>query len=245
MRIVLNGALGCMGAEVRRLVDGSDEHCIAAGVDVFGDGVNCLNDLFDFKGKADVIIDFSDHAGTRHLLEYAVKKNIPVVIATTGHTEKELASIRAAAEKIAVFRSANMSLGVALLAELAVKTAAVMTDADIEIVETHHNRKPDAPSGTALMLADAIKTVREKAEFKLGRAGSAKRGKNEIGIHAVRRGNIVGIHEVIVSDGTQTITLRHEAHTRALYAEGALSAARFIVGRPAGAYDMNSIIRGG
>lgn len=244
MRIVLNGALGCMGAEVRRLVDGSDEHCIAACVDIAGDGAECLKHIADFSEKADVIIDFSNHAGTKELLTYAVSAGIPVVVATTGHTEEELALIGEAAKKLAVFRSANMSLGVALLAELAVKTASVMPDADIEIIETHHNRKLDAPSGTALMLANAIKKVREQAVFKLGRAGNAKREKNEIGIHAVRRGNIVGIHEIVVSTDTQTITLRHEAHTRALFAEGALSAARFIAGRPAGLYDMNSIVKG-
>lgn len=244
MDIIINGALGRMGAEVKRIAGETDDCSVAACVDIAGNGGECLKTIADFSGKADVIIDFSNHAGTKELLSYAVSTGIPVVLATTGHTDEELASINEAAKRIAVFRSANMSLGVALLAELAVKTASVMPDADIEIIETHHNRKLDAPSGTALMLADAIKTVREKAELKLGRAGNAKREKNEIGIHAVRRGNIVGIHEIVVSTDTQTITLRHEAHTRALFAEGALSAARFIAGRPAGLYDMYSIVKG-
>lgn len=244
MDIVLNGALGRMGTEVKKLADASERYAIAACVDVAGDGVGCLRGIDDYNGTADVIVDFSNHAGTKALLAYAVRTNTPVVIATTGHTDDELEAIKEAAKTVAVFHSANMSLGVALLAELAVKTASVMPDADIEIIETHHNRKLDAPSGTALMLANAVKAVREKAEFRLGRAGNAKREKNEIGIHAVRRGNIVGIHEVIVSTDSQTITLKHEAHTRALFAEGALSAAEFITGKPAGLYDMYSIVRG-
>lgn len=244
MKILLNGACGRMGREIEKLVSASKAHEIAAGVDKMANVGGCYTDINDFNGEADVIIDFSNHLGTAELLDYAVKRNIPAVIATTGHTDDEVKIIEKAAEKIAVFHSANMSLGVALLVELAVKTAAVMPDADIEIVETHHNRKLDAPSGTALMIANAIKKVREKAEFKLGRAGSAKREKNEIGIHAVRRGNIAGIHEVLVSTDTQTITLKHEAHSRALFAEGAISAAEFLAGKPAGLYDMNSIIRG-
>lgn len=244
MKILLNGACGRMGSEVERLVIASDSNEIAARVDKMADGNGCFASISDFDGEADMIIDFSNHLGTAELLNYAVKRKLPVVIATTGHTDDELKMIEDAAKKTAVFHSANMSLGVALLVELAVKTAAVMPDADIEIVETHHNRKLDAPSGTALMIANAIKKVREKAEFKLGRAGSVKREKSEIGIHAVRRGNIVGIHEVLVSTDSQTITLKHEAHSRALFAEGAISAAEFLLGKPAGLYDMNSIISG-
>ena len=245
MEIILNGALGHMGREVKKLADASEKCTIAACVDIAGDGTEVLCGIDEYRGSADVIVDFSNHAGTKTLLDYAVKMRTPVIIATTGHTEEELEAIKEAAQTVAVFHSANMSLGVALLAELAVKTAEVMPDADIEIIETHHNRKLDAPSGTALMLANAIRKVRETAELKLGRAGSAKREKNEIGIHAVRRGNIVGIHEVIVTTDSQTITLKHEAHTRALFAEGALSAAEFIAGKPAGLYDMYSIVRGG
>lgn len=242
MKIIIFGAGGRMGKEVEKLVEASDVHSVAAKIDKFSDDGSCLKDINDFTGEADVIIDFSNHLATKELTEYAAAKNIPVVISTTGHSEEELAMINAAAEKVAVFHSANMSLGVALLCELAVKAAAVMPDADIEIVETHHNRKLDAPSGTALMIANAIKTVRDKALFKLGRAGNAKREKDEIGIHAVRRGNIVGIHEVLVSTDNQTITLKHEAHSRALFAEGAISAAEFICCKPAGLYTMNNIV---
>ena len=150
--------------------------------------------------------------------------------------------IRAAAEKIPVFYSANYSLGVALLVELAKKAAAAMPDADIEIVEKHHNRKVDAPSGTALMIANAIKTVRTQAQLLLGRAGMAKRAPEEIGIHAVRMGNIIGEHEVLIGTDSQTITIKHEAHSRALFAEGAVAAAAFLVKQNAGLYDMKSLI---
>ncbi len=242
IKVLINGACGRMGKEVEKIVEASETMTVAAKVDKMAAESGCYTDINDFSGEADIIIDFSNHLGTKDLLDYAVKNNIPTVVATTGHTEDELALIEEAGKKIAVFHSANMSLGVALLCELAVKAAATMPDADIEIVETHHNRKLDAPSGTALMIANAIKAVREKAQFVFGREGMAKREKNEIGVHAVRRGNIVGIHEVLVSTDSQTITLKHEAHSRALFAEGAVSAAEFILGKPAGLYTMNSIV---
>ena len=143
---------------------------------------------------------------------------------------------------IPVFHSANMSLGIALLVELAKMTAKTFPDADIEIIEKHHNRKLDAPSGTALLLANAIKEIRTKAKLVFGRQGQAKREADEIGIHAIRMGNIVGEHEVIVGTDTQTVTLKHEAHSRALFAEGAMAAAAFLIGKPAGLYDMKRMI---
>lgn len=242
IKVIINGACGRMGKEVEKIVEASENMTVAAKVDKMAAESGCYTDINDFSGEADIIIDFSNHLGTKDLLDYAVKNNIPTVVATTGHTADELALIEEAGKKIAVFHSANMSLGVALLCELAVKAAATMPDADIEIIETHHNRKLDAPSGTALMIANAIKSVREKAQFVFGREGMSKREKNEIGVHAVRRGNIVGIHEVLVSTDSQTITLKHEAHSRALFAEGAVSAAEFILGKPAGLYNMNSIV---
>lgn len=244
MKILINGALGRMGKEVEAIVNASS-HTVAGKVDVTANDSSCLKNIEDFCGDADVIIDFSNHLGTEKLLEFAVKKKIPTVVATTGHTEKEIQIIHNTAKKIPVFYSANMSLGVALLVDLALKTASVMADADIEIVETHHNRKLDAPSGTALMIANALKKVRPKAVITTGRSGNAKRKPDEIGIQSVRRGNIVGIHEVTVSTDNQTITLKHEAHSRALFAEGAVSAAEFLLGKSAGLYDMNSIVKGG
>ena len=167
---------------------------------------------------------------------------MPLVIATTGQDKYELSMIEHASKSIPVFHSANMSLGVALLCELAVTAAKAMPDADIEIVEAHHNRKLDAPSGTALMLANELKTVRENAEFQFGRHGNQKRTPSEIGIHALRLGNIVGEHEIILATATQKITLRHEAQTRALFAEGAIAAAGFLIGQRPGLYTMKDIV---
>lgn len=242
-RVILHGACGRMGHEVRALIENNDALELVASVDAMG-GAGIYTNICDVTEEADVIIDFSIAAATDALLAYAVEKQIPVIIATTGHSKEQLEAIHAASEKVAVFHSANMSLGVYLLVALAKQTAAMMPDADIEIIETHHNRKVDAPSGTALMIANALKTVREKAEFVFGRQGASKRQAGEIGIHAVRRGNIVGTHEVIVSTDNQSITLKHEAHSRALFAEGAISAALFMDGKGAGLYDMKSVVNG-
>ena len=245
MKIIINGISGRMGAEVARLTEehlrGAELH---AGVDLGGNdsGFPCFQTLEQVPAGADCIVDFSHHSATKSLLTHACKNKIPVVLATTGHTEKELKMIEEAAKEIPVFFSANMSLGVALLAELAKKTASVYSNANIEIVEIHHNRKLDAPSGTALLIANAIKEVRKKATLMLGRSGQGKRTEEEIGIHAIRMGNIVGTHEVMVSTDAETITLKHEAHSRALFAEGALAAAEFLCKKPAGLYKMQDMI---
>ena len=248
MKILINGIGGRMGAEVKKLVlEGYRESSLACGVDINPVSIPeapVYTAYADVKEEVDCIIDFSHHTATPALLEYATEKNIPVVLCTTGHDEAEMAVINKAAEKIALFHSANMSLGVALLCELAKITAKTFPDADIEIIEKHHNRKLDAPSGTALLLAREIQKIRERAFFSFGRQGQAKRMKDEIGIHAVRMGNIVGEHEVIVGTDTQTITLKHEAHSRSLFAEGAIVAADFIKDKCAGLYDMHSMIDG-
>ena len=172
-----------------------------------------------------------------------MEKNLPVVIATTGHTEDELDLIREAAKCVPVFYSGNMSLGIALLTELARTAAKMFPDADVEIVESHHNQKLDVPSGTALMLARAVQDARPESTLLVGRHENGKRTKAEIGIHSLRMGNTVGIHEVIVNTGTQVITLKHEAQDRSLFAEGALSAAAFLVGKSAGMYSMDDIVK--
>ncbi len=248
MRVIINGSNGRMGREVVRLaLEGYRGCSLAAAVDISVPAVAeypTFTSLDDVNVDADCIIDFSHHAITKDLVGFAVSRGLPVVIATTGHTEEELEYIKKASATIPVFMSANMSLGVALLVELAKTAAKTMPDADIEIIEQHHNRKLDAPSGTALLIAKALQNVREGAELIFGRSGQQKRNQGEIGIHAVRGGNIVGIHEVIVCTDTQTITLKHEAHTRALFAEGAVAAADFICDKPEGMYDMNSMING-
>ena len=246
MNILICGIGGRMGREVAKIaLTGYRGAVPVAGFDVVDAAVEEIpvyTDWNKIKEPLDVIIDFSHHAGTKSLLKYATAKGIPTVIATTGHTEEETALIKKCANVIPIFHAANMSLGVALLIELAKITAKTFPDADIEIIEKHHNRKLDAPSGTALAIANAIKTVREKAFFVFGRQGNAKRMENEIGVHAVRMGNIIGEHEVIVGTDTQTITLKHEAHSRSLFAEGAVAAAEFLAKQSAGFYDMNSMI---
>lgn len=249
MNVLLNGCCGFMGKEVVKLCDSGFKGArLALGVDPSAteSDENIYRSLDDIPeyGEIDCIIDFSHHSCTDELLSYAAARGIPTVVCTTGHTEDELAAIKKAALDIPVFFSANMSLGVALLVELAKTAAIAMPEAEIEIIEKHHNRKIDAPSGTALMLANELETVRPKAYKKLGRSGTEKRDFNEIGIHAIRMGNIVGEHEVIIGTNNQTITLKHEAHSRALFAEGAISAAAFLVNMPKGLYDMKSLVSG-
>lgn len=239
MKFIVVGAAGHMGREVIRILG---EDFVAAKVDKFAEDSEYFSSISEYNGGADGIIDFSNHASAPELAEYAAKNKIPIVIATTGHTPIEKKAIEKAAEETAVFYSANMSLGIAVLCKAAREIAGIFRDADIEIIEKHHNRKLDAPSGTALMLAEAVKEGRDgDAEFVLGRSGSKKREKDEIGIHALRMANVVGEHEVIIATDTQTITLKHEAHTRALFAEGAVEAAKYIIGKAPGLYDMKNL----
>lgn len=246
MKILVSGLGGYMGKEIAKLaLDGFKGAELAGGVDINGCAdfdVPCETAFGDCRTSADCIIDFSHHSATKDLVRFAVDSNTPLVIGTTGQTDDEQECIRTASEKIPVFFASNYSMGVALLVELAKKTASAFPEADIEIVETHHNRKVDAPSGTALTLAKEIASVLDGASIKCGRSGQGKREPGEIGISAVRRGNITGIHEVLVSTPNQTITLKHEAHSRALFAEGALTAAAWLMGKPAGLYNMKNII---
>jgi 4-hydroxy-tetrahydrodipicolinate reductase len=241
MNIILNGAKGRMGRIVGEAA-AAGGHNVVARVDFGYVGGEGLRALEEYQGPADVVIDFSNHAATAQVVDYCTKRGLPVVVATTGQTEEELALIDGAAKTVPVFLSANMSLGVALLADLAKKAAAVFPDADIEIIEKHHNQKLDVPSGTALLLARRIKEARPAAEFVIGRHENGKRTKAEIGIHSLRLGNEVGVHEIIIATGSETITLKHEAENRSLFAQGALAAAAFIAGKAPGMYDMRSII---
>lgn len=240
MTFLVNGACGRMGQAMLRCIREKLPEVETIGIDLSSDGYRQLS---DYPGRADCVIDFSHHTAAGALTEYCCATGTPLVIATTGHSEAELALISEAAKKIPVFHAANMSLGIALLLRLAKQTARLFPDADIEIVEIHHNQKLDAPSGTALALAQAIREVRPAATLVPGRSGHARRQKDDIGIHALRMGNVVGIHEVHVCTGTQTITLRHEAHDRSLFADGALDAARFLLGKPAGLYRMQDLLK--
>ena len=241
MRAIVCGACGCMGRVLRQMINEALDWTLAAGVDPYGQTPDVLPSL-EGCPEADVIIDFSHHSGTNALLAYAVERKLPVVIATTGHTPEELAAIAEAAKKIPVFRSGNMSVGVALLCSLAKKAASVFPEADIEIVETHHNHKLDAPSGTALMLAEAIGEARDNPPLQLGRSGNCPRQKGEIGIHAVRGGDIVGDHTVLFAGDGERIELTHRASSRMTFAKGALRAAKWLAGASAGYYDMQDVL---
>ena len=238
MRAILCGANGAMG----KLIDGILGAEIVGRVSI--DGENNVPKTFEELGKADadVIIDFSHHTAVADVLAYAKEIGAAAVIGTTGHTAEEKAMITAAAEEIPVFFSGNMSLGIAVLCRLAKQAAAAFPEADIEIVEAHHIRKVDAPSGTALMLFNAIKEVRPEAVANCGRSGEGKRTKEEIGIHALRMGNVVGIHEIHIHTGNQSLTLKHESGSRAMLADGAVDAARFMVGKGKGLYSMESML---
>lgn len=245
MRIIINGAAGRMG---KVLIESACEkgHTVVAKIDRAYENVNdsvCFSALKDYSGEADIIIDFSNHLATKEVTEYAKERGIPLVVASTGQTEEEMQVIAEASKEIPIFKSANMSVGIAFLAEVSRVAAALFGDADIEIIEKHHNKKADAPSGTALLIADKIKDVRSDLEYNLGRSGYGVRNKNELGIHAVRAGNIVGDHEVIFNCGSQQITLKHEAFDRKVFADGAISAAEFLVGKTAGQYSMSDLVR--
>lgn len=248
MNILLNGISGYMGREVVKLCQNNYRGAsLAFGIDPCG---ACEGDILVYRSldevtdlcNADCIIDFSHHSVTPALLDFAVSNNLPLVLCTTGHNDDEIKLIYEAANKIPLFYSGNMSVGIALLIELAKLTAAAFPEAEIEIVEKHHDRKVDAPSGTALMLANAICELRPELYPNCGRSGQQKRAQNEIGIHSIRMGNIVGEHEVIVGTPSQTITLKHEAHNRALFAEGAIAAADFLTTKLPGLYDMKSML---
>lgn len=230
-----NGAMGTLLCDILK-----EE--VAGKVSV--DGMGGVPKTFGELGPvdADVVIDFSHHTAVRDVLAYAKSVGAAAVIGTTGHTEEEKALIYDAAKEIPVFYSGNMSLGIAVLCRLAKEAARYFPDADIEIAEIHHNRKVDAPSGTAMMLYNAIREVRPEAAAHCGRVGEGKREKNEIGISSLRLGSVVGIHEVHIHTGTQCLTLRHEAVTRAMLADGAVDAARFMAGKAPGLYTMESML---
>ena len=238
MRAIVCGANGAMGKLVQASLDGQ-----AVGL-VSIDGENGVPKTFADLGdvKADVIIDFSHHTAVSAVLDYARQTGCAAVIATTGHTSEEKQAIYEAAKAVPVFYSGNMSLGIAVLCRLAKQAAQSFPDADIEILEVHHNRKVDAPSGTAHMLFEAVKQVRPQAVAHCGRSGEAKRTPNEVGISSLRMGNVVGIHEVHICTPSQTLTLRHEAHNRAMFADGAVEAARFLMGKAPGLYNMTSLL---
>jgi 4-hydroxy-tetrahydrodipicolinate reductase len=245
MKLIINGAAGRMGSELLRLVTADSRYELAAAVDNSYDGsITGEHPRLDaYQGTADCIIDFSHHSAAAGLSAYAAARRIPLVIGTTGQTAEDLGAIREASKKVPVLISGNMSLGIATLVEVVKMAVKMFPDADVEIIEKHHNQKLDVPSGTALMLADTVKSVRGNSVFLVGRHENGRRSKDEIGIHSLRMGGVVGEHEVIICTGSQTLSLKHTAHNRALFAEGALTAARFIVDKVPGLYAIQDMFK--
>ena len=240
-RAIMHGCNGKMGQVITGLCKEDPDIEIVAGIDVSNHIQNeypVYQSLWDCKEEADVIIDFASAQAADVLIDYSVQKEIPVVICTTGLSEEQIERIEAAAQKTAVLRSANMSMGINILMDLLKKAAKVLAPAgfDMEIVEKHHNQKVDAPSGTALALA-------EHYEYKYDRSQERKkREKYEIGIQAVRGGNIVGEHEVIFAGTDEVIEFKHTAYSKAVFGKGAVQAAKFLAGKSAGLYDMSHVI---
>ncbi len=247
-RIILSGANGAMGHEIAACVSRRDDCKIVAGLDI---NTNAYGDFPIFAGTqelkcgGDVIIDFSHVSVLTPLLAYAVKERIPVVLCTTGYTQAQVDELKQAAKQIPVFYSRNMSLGINLLIELAKKAAVILGQQfDIEIIEKHHNQKIDAPSGTALMIADGIcQALEHPMRYEYDRHSQRKkRDKNEIGLHAVRGGTIVGEHEVLFAGHHETLSITHTAQSKEVFATGSVNAAIFLTGNPAGLYDMADLI---
>ena len=247
IRAILCGASGKMGGFVASAAENDSEILIVAGVDKVNNGEKfpVFSSFADINVDADIIIDFSNVALLDSMLDYALSQNIPLVIATTGYTEEQTGKIKKASEKIPIFFTFNMSVGVNLIAALAKKAASILGDGfDIEIIEQHHNQKIDAPSGTAIMLANAVNSVfGDSLNYEYDRHSvRRKRPKNEIGIHSVRGGTIVGKHDVIFAGHDEVITISHEAQSKEVFAVGAVRAAKFLYGKKAGLYDMHSMM---
>ncbi len=245
-RIIVSGINGRMGKAIEQMCKNSDLFEIVGGIDVnlgIPHPFPTVSDPFSL-GEADALVDFSHHSAVKGLCEYAVKTRTPLVLCTTGYTEEEMQLIQETSKKAAVFKSGNMSVGINLLIELSKKAAAVLSDFDAEIVEAHHNQKLDAPSGTALMIADGIKSVRQDSRYVYDRTNvRQKRQTEEIGIHSVRAGSIVGEHEVLFGGANEIVKISHSALSREVFADGALKAAAFVKGKGAGRYDMSSMLQ--
>ena len=248
-RIIMSGCSGAMGVMISELAESDDEVKIVAGVDVV---VNknlkypIYENIMDCEIEADVVVDFSNPAVLSDILNYCEERQIGAVLCTTGYSEEQIADIEAASSKFPVLRSANMSLGINVISKLIQDAVKVLGNEgyDIEIVEKHHNRKLDAPSGTALALADAVNEAADnRYHYVYDRSErSQKRDADEIGISAVRGGTIVGDHDVIFAGTDEVITFSHRAYSRAVFGKGALAAAKFLCCKPAGKYSMSDVI---
>lgn len=248
VRIIISGCNGKMGKVIEKSINGKNDCEVAAGIDV-NNSSNYIFPVFsspkDANVEADVVIDFSNPAALTELLDYCINNKTPIVICTTGFSQHQITQIKDASKHIPIFFSGNMSLGINLLIELSKKATSVLgNDFDIEIVEKHHNQKIDAPSGTALMIADNISNCLDKTPNYIYDRHSyrRKRANNEIGIHSVRGGTIVGEHEVIFAGHDELLTISHSAQSKEIFATGAINAAIFMVNKAPGLYDMSDLL---
>ena len=247
--IIMHGCNGKMGRIITGLISEDQDVTVAAGVDTQDQGQNpfpVFNNIKECTVKADVVIDFSTASAVDDLLEYCIKEQTPCVLCTTGLSQQQLDKVQEASGKVAVLKSANMSLGINMLMKLLKEAAAILAPAgfDVEIVEKHHRMKLDAPSGTALALGDSINQVFDgEYEYVYDRSQRRqKRPVKEIGYSAVRGGTIVGEHDVIFAGADEVVTFSHTAYSRAVFGKGAIQAAKFLKGKSAGLYDMSHVI---
>ncbi|MCI6736499.1 MAG: 4-hydroxy-tetrahydrodipicolinate reductase [Intestinibacter sp.] len=236
-----------MGQVLTKCILADEELELVAGVSPVhhdpNDQFSTYSSFAEVKEEADVVIDFSNPLALDGILEYCLNTKTPVVLATTGYNDEEMAKIHEAAKQIPVFLSFNMSLGVNILLKLVKEAAKNLDGFDIEIIEKHHNKKVDAPSGTAVMIANAVKEVREQSEFIYGRHGrTGKRQQNEVGIHAIRGGTIVGEHSAIFAGNDEILEINHSARSKNVFAEGSIAAAKYLVNQDPGFYNMDDML---
>ena len=245
LKIIINGYSGSMGKVLTKCANEDYEIEIICGAskDDLDVPFKTYHKMSDVEESADVIIDFSHHSTIDDTLSYAIKTKTPIVIATTGFNDEELEKIKESSDIIPIFHSSNMSLGVNVLVKLVKEAAKSLNGFDIEIIEKHHNKKLDAPSGTAVMIANSVKEVLPDSEYIYGRHGrSDKRSSNEIGIHAIRGGTIVGEHTTIFAGHDEVVEIKHSAQSKDIFAKGAIAAAKFLVKQEAGYYNMNNML---
>ncbi|WP_290685503.1 4-hydroxy-tetrahydrodipicolinate reductase [Intestinibacter sp.] len=247
LKVIINGYSGTMGQVLTKCILADEELELVAGVSPVhhdpNDQFSTYSSFAEVKEEADVVIDFSNPLALDGILEYCLNTKTPVVLATTGYNDEEMAKIHEAAKQIPVFLSFNMSLGVNILLKLVKEAAKNLDGFDIEIIEKHHNKKVDAPSGTAVMIANAVKEVREQSEFIYGRHGrTGKRQQNEVGIHAIRGGTIVGEHSAIFAGNDEILEINHSARSKNVFAEGSIAAAKYLVNQDPGFYNMDDML---